>query len=79
MNCPACTAAQRIRYSGKYQAGCLGCSIRGLAQSLGYAQSKRQGALTRDYKRALSALFAGDVAAGHEKVKAEAERLERMK
>lgn len=73
--CPHCAQAQVDRLHGGYQAACQGCSVRALAKGLGFAQSMREGALTRDYRRALFALFRGDVPAGHEAVKREHGRL----
>ena len=79
MSCPACTAARTYAHSGLYRAGCQGCTVRGLAKGLGFFKSQREGTLTRDYRNALHSIFKGDVAGGHELVKAEAKRLKEMK
>lgn len=79
MTCAACEAAKADRHSGRYQADCPSCQVRGLAKSMGFYQSQRQGVLMRNYRRALHSMFKGDVARGHELVKAEAERLKALK
>ena len=79
MNCQACAAAQTNKHSGMYQANCLGCQTRALTKSLGFAQSLRDGVISRDYRKSLHSIFKGDVEGGHARVKEEHKRLEALK
>lgn len=79
MSCPDCTNAATDATWGGYHANCHGCKVRALANGPGFWESGRSGALTPGYRAALESIFGAAWRAGHEKVKAEHARLQRMR
>lgn len=79
MNCPDCVRAEADPWSPRFSTRCLGCSARSLANSPAYFDSARDGVMTPTYKAALQYVFGEDWAQGHERVKAQAGRLELRK
>ena len=55
MNCVDCKRAAEGPWH-VFSSGCNGCEARGLARSPQYAESKRQGRLTRSYQDLLARL-----------------------
>ena len=74
MTCPACAEAERNPMTGLYQANCLECKVRAIAQSPEYHRSMQIGRLTAEYKRVLTLAIGGDVQEAHARVKAWHER-----
>lgn len=79
MTCPACEKAKHSADSPFYQASCHGCTVRGLAISIGFHQSQKAGTLDNSYRHGLMALFGDDWRRGHEDVKAEAGRIRALR
>jgi len=75
MTCPNCTeAARRPEWPG-YTAACKGCAARGIANGPEFHRSRKDGSLTPSYTSALYSIWGEDWRAGHEAVKAAAEKL----
>lgn len=53
-DCPACTRAAEHPRTGIYQAGCVHCAARALAQSPEFAEAARSGVQTPRYRMALA-------------------------
>jgi len=79
MSCPDCAAAQTNPHHGGLHASCQGCQVRALASSPGFWESGESGALTPAYRAALESVFGAGWSAGHERVKAEHKRLQRLR
>lgn len=76
MTCPACRAWEERPLCGAYNAACKECSARMLATTQEHWQSRRTRQMTPEYKDALRRAFGADWQAGHQRVKAWAERME---
>lgn len=74
MTCPACQEAERNPLTGMYQSGCLECSARALSHGPAYFDAARSDSMTPAYRDALQATFGENWRAGHEAVKAWAQR-----
>lgn len=76
MSCDQCQKAAACADWPLFTAKCEGCSIRSLASGFAYWQSGREGKLTPVYTDALRKLFGDEWKAAHERVKAEAKRIQ---
>ena len=75
MNCPACTRAAINPLTSHYNARCLPCNARALAQSPEYDIAATQQRMTADYWERIHTVFGIEWEAGHRSVKAWAERI----
>lgn len=79
MTCANCTHAQSKAHWPGFTADCRGCKVRALATSPAFFAATQAGAMTSDYRAALQALFGEDWQQAHKEVKAEAERLKKLR
>lgn len=75
MTCEACQRAQINPRTGMYQADCMECTARALANSPQFFDAMKAEAMTPAYRDALQAAFGQDWKAGHERVKHWAQRI----
>ncbi len=75
MICESCDRAATNPHTGWFNADCPECSARALAGGPDFFESKTGGRLTSTYRHALEAAFGEAWKAGHERVKAWAERM----
>jgi hypothetical protein len=73
--CPACKQAESNIRTGHFNADCLDCIARSLAQSPTFFDSMNTDTITPTYRSALWAFFGEHWREGHEKVKQQAARL----
>ena len=76
MTCPACTIASSNPRTGEYRSNCEDCRARALAQSPQHADARDRRKLTTEYMEALRAVYGDGWEAGHQRVKAWAQRLD---
>ena len=75
MICESCTRAATNPRTGWFNADCPECAARALAGGPEHFESKRDKRITPAYRAALEAVFGDAWKAGHERVKAWAQRL----
>lgn len=79
MTCENCTHAVAKPHWPGYTAACRGCTVRALANSPAFFTATQAAAMTPSYRSALQSLFGEEWQDAHQEVKAEAERLKKLR
>lgn len=79
MSCPNCVQAVAKPHWPGYTGTCRGCTLRAMANSPAFFTATQAAAITPAYRSALQAMFGEEWQEAHQEVKAEAERLKKLR